>query len=57
MKVTFQNGFHVNYAITAKSRVPVDASVFQCDYENFFRATQPVVDERALNPTSSLAST
>ena len=50
MKVTFHNGFHVNYAITAKSRVPIDSSVYSADYENFFRATQPVIDEAALNP-------
>lgn len=50
LKVTFDNGFHVNYALTAKERVLIDADIFQQDYDNFFKATQPIIDEEALNP-------
>lgn len=50
LKVTFHNGFHVNYALTAKQRVPIDSSVYHQDYDNFFRASQPIVDESALDP-------
>ena len=48
--MTFDNGFHVNYALTAKERVLIDADIFQQDYDNFFKATQPIIDEEALNP-------
>lgn len=50
LKVTFQNGFHVNYAITALDRLDIDASVFKQEYDSFFKLTQPIIDENALNP-------
>jgi len=28
LKVTFNNGFHVNFAITAIDRTPIDTSVY-----------------------------
>ena len=50
MKITYNNGFHVNYSITATKRIFLDHNSFNQDYENFFKATQPVIDETALNP-------
>lgn len=50
MKVTYNNGFHVNYAITATERVFIDSNCFNQDFNNFFKATQPIIDEDALNP-------
>ena len=50
-KVTYTNGFHVNHAVTCPERIPLDENVFRPDYENFFKACQPVIDEQALNPT------
>jgi hypothetical protein len=50
LKVTYANGFHVNYAVTALARVNVDHNVYCSDYDNFFKATQPLIDEEALNP-------
>lgn len=49
--MTYLNGFHVNVAITALERVNVDQNVYRQDYDNFFKATQPLIDEEALNPT------
>lgn len=39
LKVTFMNGFHVNYAVTALERINVDSNVFNQDYDNFLKAT------------------
>jgi hypothetical protein len=50
LKVTFTNGYHVNAAVTATQRVLIDESCYQPDYNNFFKATQPVVDEEGLSP-------
>jgi len=50
MKITYNNGFHVNYAITSADRVFIDSNTFNPDYDNFFKATQSVIDEEALNP-------
>ena len=50
MKVTYLNGFHVNYAITGLSKVNLECSCIEPDYDSFFKATQPVIDEEALNP-------
>jgi hypothetical protein len=50
MKITYNNGFHVNYAITSADRVFIDSNTFNPDYDNFFKATQCVIDEEALNP-------
>ena len=37
--------------MTATGRIPLDENVFRPDYENFFKACQPVIDEEAMNPT------
>jgi len=29
LKVTYSNGFHVNYSISAIERVPLDVSIYQ----------------------------
>ena len=50
MKITYKNGFHVNYAITALDRLNLEASCFNPEYDSFFKATQPIIDEEALNP-------
>ena len=50
-KVTFTNGFHVNQSITHTSRIALDENPFRPDYDNFFKAVQPVIDEEAMNPT------
>jgi hypothetical protein len=50
MKITYLNGFHVNYAITGLSKVNLECSCIEPDYDSFFKATQPVIDEEALNP-------
>lgn len=50
MKITYNNGYHVNYAITSPERMFLDANTFNPDYDNFFKTTQPVIDEDALNP-------
>ena len=49
-KVTYNNGYHVNQAITNTSKISVDNHVQRPDYNNFFLATQPVMDDNALNP-------
>jgi len=41
----------VNQAVTATSRIALDESAFRPDYDNFFKACQPVIDEEAMNPT------
>lgn len=51
LKVTFNNGFHVNYSVTALDRINIDNNIFNQDYDNFFKATQPIIDEEQLNPT------
>lgn len=50
LKVTYLNGFHVNQAITAIDRINLEAGSLNRDYDSFFKATQPVIDEEALNP-------
>ena len=50
LKVTYLNGFHVNYSITALDRTNLENNCLNPDFDSFFRATQPVVDENALNP-------
>jgi hypothetical protein len=50
MKITYNNGFHVNYAVTSTERIFMDANSFNPDYDSFFKATQSVIDEEALNP-------
>ena len=49
-KVTYTNGFHVNHSVTAASRISLDENVYRPDYDNFFKAVQPVIDEEAMNP-------
>jgi hypothetical protein len=51
LKVTYLNGFHVNYSITDLEKVNIDSSAHNPDYDSFFKATQPLIDEEALNPT------
>lgn len=50
MKVTYSNGFHVNTSITSTARLNIDENCFRQDYENFFKASQPVIDEEGLSP-------
>ena len=50
-KVTYTNGFHVNHAVTTSSRISLDENVYRPDYDNFFKAVQPVIDDEAMNPT------
>ena len=50
-KVTYTNGFHVNHAVTSTNRMSLDENPFRPDYDNFFKAVQPVIDEEGLNPT------
>jgi hypothetical protein len=50
LKVTFSNGFHVNAAITSTNRISLDENIFKQDFDNFFKATQPVIDEEGLSP-------
>jgi hypothetical protein len=50
LKVTHNNGFHVNRALTNHRRVIVDANCMHQDYDSFFKAAQPIIDEEALNP-------
>lgn len=50
-KVTYTNGFHVNHAVTATHRIALDENCARPDYDNFFKAAQPVIDEAGLNPT------
>ena len=50
VKVTYLNGFHVNQAITALDRIDLEGTCLCPEYDSFFKATQPVVDEEALNP-------
>jgi len=40
----------VNYAITALGRMNLEASCYNQEYDSFFKATQPIIDEEALNP-------
>lgn len=49
-KVTYNNGFHVNTAVTSTSRLSLDNNIFRQDYNSFFCATLPVIDEQGLNP-------
>ena len=39
MKVTFDNGFHVNRSITALNKICLDKNAFDIDYDSFFKAT------------------
>lgn len=50
LKIAYNNGYHVNYAVTALDRMDIDANVFKQDYDSYFKAMQPVIDEEALNP-------
>lgn len=50
LKVTYLNGFHVNPAITTADRTNLECDSLSRDYDSFFKATQPVIDEEALNP-------
>jgi hypothetical protein len=50
LKVTYLNGFHVNFSVTSLDRTNIDKNCLNPDYDCFFRATQPVIDEEALNP-------
>lgn len=50
LKLTYLNGFHVNQAITALDRINLEATSIDVEYDSFFKATQPVIDEEALNP-------
>ena len=40
----------MNYAITALDRMNLEASCYNQEYDSFFKATQPIIDEEALNP-------
>ena len=50
LKVTYLNGFHVNYAVTNLTRANLEKNCLSPDYDNFFKATQPIIDEENLNP-------
>lgn len=50
LKVTYLNGFHVNYSVTNLQRANLERNCIMPDYDCFFKATQPVIDEEALNP-------
>ena len=50
IKTTFDNGFHVNKSITALNKINLDKNAIELDYDAFFKATQPLIDEEALNP-------
>jgi hypothetical protein len=50
MKITYTNGFHVNFAITDPERLDLDANSFNQEYDSFTKAVQPLIDEEALNP-------
>jgi hypothetical protein len=39
LKVTFDNGFHVNRSITEISKIQMDKNAFEVDYDGFFKAT------------------
>lgn len=49
-KVTYNNGFHVNTAVTSTGRISLDNNIHRQDYNSFFCATQPIIDEQGLNP-------
>lgn len=49
--MTYTNGFHVNLAITKTNRINLEENCFRPDFDNFFKACQPVIDEEGLNPT------
>ena len=40
----------MNHAITALDRLDIDANPFKQEYDCFFKVTQPIIDEEALNP-------
>lgn len=50
-KVTYNNGFHVNTAITSTNRITLDENCYKQDYANFFKSAQPVIDDEGFNPT------
>jgi len=50
LKITLNNGFHVNTSVTHLDRVNVDAHCYNHDFESFDRCVQPSVEEKALNP-------
>lgn len=50
-KVTYSNGFHVNTAVTSTNKLSLLNNVYRPDYNSFFCATLPVIDENGLNPT------
>lgn len=51
LKVTYTNGFHVNPALTKQGRFSIEENVYTYDYDAFFKASQPVIDETCLQPT------
>lgn len=50
LKVTLHNGFHVNRSVTAIDRLDLEVNMKSPEYTQFFKATQPIIDEEALNP-------
>jgi hypothetical protein len=50
-KITYTNGFHVNHAAISFQRINLDENPTRPDYINFFKATQPIIDEQGLNPS------
>ena len=50
LKVTYLNGFHVNKALTDTHRFSLDFNFINPDFDGFFKASQPVIDEQCLNP-------
>ena len=50
LKFTNFNGFHVNNAITNPHKVNIESNCYNQEYDSFFKASQQIIDEQALNP-------
>ena len=50
LKVTHLNGFHVNYSVVNLQRIDLDGTCLNQEYDCFFKAAQPIIDEEVLNP-------
>ena len=48
--MTHLNGFHVNYSVVNLQRIDLDATCLNQEYDCFFKAAQPIIDEEVLNP-------
>lgn len=50
VKVTLSNGFHVNRSVSSIDRLDLEGPIMTPEYSQYFKASQSIIDEEALNP-------